>query len=344
LRSYVNAAGVTATREGGIALAPEKSLNYSVGFELAPQLDFLRGLDLQATWYSVKINGVIAGNLTTNSGTLSDATQRYHYIVPSDLGCPVAANANPTSCAPFESMVVTALSQPQSTSDLTQVSNVYWINDSGSVNQGFLHVEGVDWNASYNLDLGDLGAWNTGIVGTYYLHRYSQTVAGGTIIDQLHQNLSPAGGVQQNGVETLPRMHYRARLGWSDGPFDATMFVNYDSHFYEFRSLIPPNVNFQCTSAGGTVGGGTMPCAIGNFTQIQPASYTFDLSFGYNTGDIPANDYLKRLTIQLTVQNLMGKHPSFEYGPSSSVRNPGGYNILQSDLGRVIGLTLVKNW
>jgi outer membrane receptor protein involved in Fe transport len=344
LRSYVNAAGVTTTREGGIALAPEKSLNYSFGVELAPQIDFLRGLDLQATWYSVKINGVIAGNLTTNSGTLSDPTQRYHYIVPSDLGCPVAANANPTSCAPFESMVVTALSQPQSTSDLTQVSNVYWINDSGSVNQGFLHVEGVDWNASYDVDLGDLGAWNTGIVGTYYLHRYSETVAGGTIIDQLHQNLSPAGGVQQNGVETLPRMHYRARLGWSDGQFNATMFMNYDSHFYEFRSLIPPNVNLQCTSAGGTIGGGAMPCAISNFNQLQPAYYTFDLSFGYNTGDIPTNDYLKRLTIQLTIQNLMGIHPSSEYGPSSSVRNPGGYNILESDLGRVIGLTLVKNW
>ena len=344
LRGYVNAQGVASTREGGIALAPEKSLNYSVGIELAPQIDFLRGFDLQATWYSVKINGVIAGNLTTNSNTLSDPTQRYHYIVPSDLGCPVAANANPTSCAPFEAMVVTALSQPQSTSDLTQVSNVYWINDSGSVNQGFLHVQGVDWNASYDLDLGDLGAWNTGIVGTYYLHRFSQTVAGGTIIDQLHQNLGPAGGVSQNGVETLPRMHYRARLGWSDGPFNAAMFVNYNSHFYEFRSLVPPNVNFQCTSAGGTVGGGTMPCAITNFTQIQPAYYTFDLSLGYNTGDIPANDYLKHMTIQLTVQNLMGKHPSFEYGPSESVRNPGGYNILESDLGRVIGITLIKNW
>jgi hypothetical protein len=40
----------------------------------------------------------------------------------------------------------------------------------------------------------------------------------------------------------------------------------------------------------------------------------------------------------------MGKHAPFEYGPSSSVRNPGGYDITKSDLGRVIGLTLIKSW
>src|SRR5207237_3804480 len=49
LRSFVNAStGQVQSREGGLALAPEKSTNYSIGFELAPQFDFLRGLDLQA--------------------------------------------------------------------------------------------------------------------------------------------------------------------------------------------------------------------------------------------------------------------------------------------------------
>jgi len=33
---------------------------------------------------------------------------------------------------------------------------------------------------------------------------------------------------------------------------------------------------------------------------------------GYNTGDIPLNDYLKRITLQLTCQNQMGKHAAFE--------------------------------
>jgi iron complex outermembrane receptor protein len=345
LRSYTNAStGQVVSREGGIALAPEKAIEYSIGAELAPTIDFLRGLDLQATWYSVKINGVLAGNLNLGSSAFADPTQRYHIIVPSDLGCPVAANANPTSCAPFEKMAAAALNDPNADSDISQLSNVYFVNDSGTTNQGFLKVEGVDWNGSYDWDMGDLGAWNTGATGTYYLHRFSQTVAGGPVVDQYAQNLGAIGGVSENSVETLPRLVYRARLGWSNGPFNATIFYNYSGHFFDFRQSAPPNVNFQCSSSGGTVGGGTFPCAISNYTRALPSFDTFDLSFGYNTGDIPANDYLKHLTLQLTVQNLMGVHSPFSYGPNSSTRNPGGYDLTRSDLGRVIGITVIKNW
>jgi iron complex outermembrane recepter protein len=345
LRQYTNAQGAISTREGGIALAPEKALNYSVGLEIAPTFEFLKGLDLQATWYSVKINGVLTGFLGANSTSgLADPTQRFHFIVPSDLGCPVSANANPTTCAPFEKMVTAALIDPNADSDISQLANVYWLNDSGTTNSGFLHVEGVDWNASYDWDMGDLGAWNTGITGTYYLHRYSQTVAGGPIVDQYHQNINAVGGIPQNGVETLPRMNYRARLGWSNGPYNATLFYNSNAHFFETRTAAPPNVNLQCTSAGGTVGGGTFPCAIGNYNQRMPSWNTFDLSLGYNTGDIPANSNLQNITIQLTVTNLMGIHSPFEYGPTSVTRNPAGYDLTKPDIGRVVGLTLVKNW
>src|SRR6185295_15501577 len=109
---------------------------------------------------------------------------------------------------------------------------IYWINDGSTANSGFLKVEGIDWQASYYVDLGDFGALNTGIAGTYYLHRYSLTSAGGTIVDEYHQDLAAIGGLPQNGVETLPRMRYRARLGWSNGQWDVTGFVNYQSHFY----------------------------------------------------------------------------------------------------------------
>ncbi len=106
----------------------------------------------------------------------------------------------------------------------------------------------------------------------------------------------------------------------------------------------PPNVNFQCTAAGGSVGGGTFPCAITNYTNIEPSFYTFDLSLGYNTGDMPANDYLKRIDVQLVIQNLMGKHSPFEYGPTTASRNISAYDILRSNEGRVVGITIVKTW
>ena len=64
----------------------------------------------------------------------------------------------------------------------------------------------------------------------------------------------------------------------------------------------------------------------------------------YNTGDMPANNYLKNVTLQLTIQNLMNIHSAFEYGPSTSTRSISGYDILKPDTGRMIGLTVIKNW
>jgi len=343
LRAYTTPSGAAATREGGTALAPEKSNNYSIGFELAPQIAFLRGLDLQGTWYSVKVNSTLLGFNATTDDSLNNPTQRFHIILPSDLGCPASANAAPASCAPFAKMVAAALLDRNSQIDISQASNVYWIDDGSTVGTGFLHVSGLDFNASYDFDAGDLGAWNTGITGTYYLNRFSQTVAGSTIVDQFHSTIQSAGGIAQSGVTTAPRFIYRGRLGWSDGPFSVTGFVNYISHFFSSWP-VPPNVNLQCTNAGGTVGGGTFPCAISNWSNIEPSWYTFDLSFGYNTGDQPANDYLKRINIQFTVQNLMNKHSAFEYGPSTSTRNIAAYDILKPNGGRILGITLVKNW
>jgi hypothetical protein len=60
------------------------------------------------------------------------------------------------------------------------------------------------------------------------------------------------------------------------------------SHFFHTQNA-PPNVNFQCLPAGGTVGGGMFPCAVSNYNNIEPSYYTFDLSIGYDTGDDPVN-------------------------------------------------------
>jgi iron complex outermembrane receptor protein len=345
LRTYVDATtGLSTSREGGVHLSPEKSINYSIGFELAPQTAFLRGLDLQATWYSVKINGTLLGFNNPNSSSLGDPNQTFHFIVPSDLGCPVAQNATPTLCAAFENMVSKILADSaNATAPTNAQTSIFWINDGGTVGNGFLKVQGWDWQASYDYDAGDLGAWNTGIAGTYYLHRYFATVNGGPVTDAYHQNLAPVGGISQNGVETLPRMRYRARLGWSNGPWSITGFMDYQSHYYHTQSA-PPNVNLQCTTAGGTLPGGTFPCLISNYSNVQPPWYTFDLSVGYDTGDTPANDYLKNVGIQVVVQNVAGIHPAFQYGNSNAGRGLAAYDILKSDLGRVWSLTLTKTW
>jgi hypothetical protein len=247
------------------------------------------------------------------------------------------------ACAPFKAMATAALSDRNSPSDLSFLTNVFWIDDGSTVGTGFTRVTGIDFNASYDLDLGDLGAWNAGVTGTYYLHRYTQTVPGTPITDDYHTNAAAAGGIPQNGVTSRPPKNIRARLGWSDGPLSATVFWNHIDHYYD-SSPIPPNVNFQCTAAGGNVTGGTFPCAISNYSSVEPAWDSVDLSFGYNTGDMPVNDYLKRIQIQLSVQNVTGKHAAFEYNNSTSARNISAYDRLKQNFGRILGITLVKTW
>src|SRR6185437_11489112 len=212
-----------------------------------------------ATYYSIKINGVINPFNQITSQDLSDPNTRFTFILPSDLGCPVAANANPTACAAFEKMVAAAITDPNGGGDLSIIPQVFFLRDGATTNSGFYHVDGIDFNASYDWDMGDLGAWNAGITGTYYLHYYQQAAAGADIIDFLHQDLGAIGnGPSQAGVETLPRMAYRARLGWSNGPYSITGFMNYISHYYNPTGGTPPNVN--CAT-----------CAINTFTYVLPS-------------------------------------------------------------------------
>jgi hypothetical protein len=343
LRTFINAStGLPDSREGGINLAPEKSTNWSFGAEFAPQT-FLRGLDIQATWYSVKINGTLLGFNNPTATTLANPNERFHFILPSDLGCPVAQNATPAACAPFELMVSKFLQDPNNVANGAALTQIYWINDGGTVGTGFIKVEGVDWQASYDWDMGDLGAWNVGMVGTYYLHRFFVQVPGSPVTDAFHQTLGANGTLGQPGVETLPRFKYRARLGWSNGAWSVTGFMNYESHYYHTQGS-PPNVNNQCTVAGGSTGGGTFPCLINNYSNIQPPWYTFDLSMGYDTGDTPSNTYLKNIGIQFIIQNLMGIHPAFQYGPSNQGRTFAAYDILKGDQGRTFGVTVTKTW
>ena len=346
-RQYVNTSGQN--------LHPEQATNWSIGGDYAPT-NFLRGLDVQVTWYSVKINGNLNGFNNPNSSFFADPGLGFAIIVPTDLakrGIDVAGCSNnntPTTCPEFEGMVTGLLGNSRNPVPPQVATSVLWLNDGAIFNAGYVKLQGIDWNVSYDLDLGDIGAFNVGMTGTYYLHRYEVNFIGdpfdpeaATIQDQFHTTLGPVGGVTQTGVESLPRMRYRARLGWSNGPWSLTGFMDYQSHFYHTQNA-PPNVNLQCVTAGGSIGGGSLPCLFNNYTNAEPSYYTFDLSAGYDTGDDPANNYLKHIGIQLVVQNIMDKHPPFEYRISSNAGNPVPFDILKSDQGRTISLIVTKTW
>jgi outer membrane receptor protein involved in Fe transport len=343
-RNYVN------TAQG--VLRPETATNYTLTAEFAPT-EFLKGLDIQTTWYQVKINSALTQFGNPSNATVNNPALGFSYIVPTDIakaGVDVAGCSNnntPSKCPEFEAMVSGLLNDPQNAVPPGSLTSILWINDGAIGNFGWIKQQGIDFSASYDFDAGDLGVWNAGITGTYYLHQYSANnptaaVPNPVVTDDFHTDAGTVGGVSQANVTTSPRMRYRGRLGWTMGPWSVTGFVNYVSHYYNTQN-VPPNVNLQCVSAGSTVAGGTFPCLISNYTGIEPSYYTFDFSIGYTTGNLPTNDYLKNIGIQLVVQNLMNKLPPFEYQIAAG-STPTAFDVSKNDLGRTIGLVLTKAW
>jgi outer membrane receptor protein involved in Fe transport len=333
-------------------LDPEKAVNWSIGFDYTPSGNFLTGLNIQATYYIVKINGILRNFGNPGTSRFNDPSIGFAFITAEDMhdpvtGAPLCAglNATPWLCAPFQEVVGKVLAHPEMEVPANLQTLVYWINDGGVMNVGWQRTEGIDWQASYDFELGDFGAFNVGITGTYYLSQESQ-VPGGIVDDFYHTTLSALNGIEQIGVESRPRLKYRARLGWSDGTWSITGFMDFEQHFFHTQAA-PPNVNFACITPGGTVGGlpnYTNPCLISDYTNLQPSYYTFDLSLGYNTGDRPANEYLRNVSLQLVVQNIMDKSSPYEYRIATGGGNPCACDVIKSLFGRLISVRLQKEF
>jgi outer membrane receptor protein involved in Fe transport len=362
--NILGGAGAAApVRAGGFrgfsGLRPELATNWGIGFDYTPSANFLTGLNLQATYYSVKLNGVLTNFGQPNSSNFNDP-DAIAGLVPTDwldsgiegaAGC--TSNLLPTTCAPFQAAVTGLLTNPRAQVSPQAQTLVMWIWDGGSINSGWQKVEGIDFQASYDWELGDLGAFNAGLIGTYYLHNRVRLLPGAPVQDYLHQTVGTPGLTLAEGVGTNPRFRYRARLGWANGPWTLTAFLDYQSHYYHLQTP-PPNVNGNfCASNGGldALGmGGTHPCAIDNYSNLTPSWYSFDLSLGYDTMDAPANEYLRNIAVQVVVQNVLDKHAPFQYkpstagGPPSAIAAFGGPGGGVSNAGRTISLILTKQW
>lgn len=304
--SLLNAAATAdPVRPPGYRLQPEKAQNLSAGFEFAPTTGLLQGLDLQATYWFIKIRDKLQGYFGLNSisnGQLDDP----NYAAPI-----ITAVNNPN----FQNQVLAILSNPLSTIPVSVATNIAFISDGAIRNIGWQSVNGVDFNASYNIDLGELGAWNAGITGTYDIDNKS-LLTGTTVV-------STYSTLVNGGRDTGGRMRYRARLGWAnDSGWSVTSYMNFYSHFNSDSAPLPPAC-FQIGSAACNASG---LAEFAQYTQqyplltnYVPGVYTFDVSIGYKTGTTPANDYLKNIGVQLIVNNVMNKQPPFQY----SINPPG---------------------
>jgi iron complex outermembrane receptor protein len=150
-------------------LKPETAFNWSIGAEFAPST-FLRGLDAQVTWYQIKLTNLLTGPGQPGTTNFNQGSTGYAFIVPTDLFAVDPAcndNNNPTACPEFQKMLVTMMAQPTNSTPIQALSSIYWIMDGGTFNKGWTKLDGVDFTVSYDWDMGSLGAWNTGVTGTY---------------------------------------------------------------------------------------------------------------------------------------------------------------------------------
>ena len=231
--------------QDGQVLKPEQSLNWAASLDYAPTNNFLSGLNVRATWYSIKITSLLTNFGNPSASTFNDAALGFAYVVPSDLRdpgpggpghidgfnagdqlCP-GMNSTPQLCAPFQDMIRTAISQPGNTVPPTAQTLIYWLNDGGIFNKGWQKNDGIDYDVSYDWDMGDWGAFNAGIAGTYVLHIWTVKIPGaagaaGAAVDGYHRDLAPNGNIQQLGVtspppQPLPQSRARSRIGWTNG-------------------------------------------------------------------------------------------------------------------------------
>jgi outer membrane receptor protein involved in Fe transport len=355
--------GSAAIRQGGgwdgswNGLVPELATNWGIGFDYTPTNNFLTGLNLQATYYIIKLTNVLQSFGNPSSNSFNDPTLGgFAFLVPTDFAnnpnlpgyAACTSNLLPTTCAPFQDAVAGLLANPRNTVDPQAKTLIYWINDGGTFNKGYIKIDGIDFQGSYDWDWGDVGAFNVGVTGTYYLHRLENQLAiPGADQDMFHTTLLGGQVNESQGVESLPRFRYRARAGWSNGPWSVTGFMNFQSHFFHTQTA-PPNVNGDfCASNGGLDSfgnGGTYTCAIDDYTNIIPSYYFFDLSLGYNTMDNPTNEYLRNIGIQLVIQNITDRRSAYGYRIATGGGNPCTCDILNSLQGRTISLIVTKQW
>jgi iron complex outermembrane receptor protein len=308
-------AGAAMVLRAGKALTPETSKNLSLGFDFIPT-GFLSGLNLSLTYWrsetedfiaSVAVRGVADG--------LINPDYTFTIVLPSDPNFAAAVNDLATN--------------PTTSFDAAFAPNVLWISDGFLRNTGSFVADGFDFNGSYAWDMSGwkLGAWHTGITGTVYNKQTTVSFPGATPTDAFSITAS-TGTAARFGVPGSSRFRWRAELGWEDSGFMATLFANYKSHYYTTQN--PPPASFLVTFP--------------DYTTAVPPYITWDLALGYNTGNDPANDYLKNLDIRFVTLNIFDNPPAFAYRTSTGGGTPLAYDTAVSPLGRFFTLVVTKTW
>ena len=323
----------------GHGLSPQTLRQWSTGFHFAPTTGFLAGLDADVSWFRLEFKGLI-DNVGLDVSSPDNPLFREQYTVIPRPDLPITAPEN----AAFYDLVQALAYYPGSGGfafDPDAIPEVKFIQDTALTNLGSRVFSGIDFVVRYDYDLGDWGSINVGAAGYYQLidkNRASETAG----LDDRYQD--------QDSGNRLQRVRYR--LGWSNPSWNVTVFANYFGHGAVGENqgvnlngvaLIPPCLYQTGFGSGSCYPGSPYYGPFDTYPNMTPAVVLFDLSIGYQTGEMPANQWLRNIGIQLTVVDIFDEPSPFMVGArgNGAIR---AFNEGFSDLQRTFTVQLTKVW
>lgn len=335
--------GAAVILRNGQTLGPQTLKQWSTGFNFTPTepifgINF-SGLNLDASWFRLEFNGLISSAATNLGLGPDDPASRGRYTVIPNPNLPITDPAN----ASFLALVNKLAAYPSRGGGFDPAfvpSNIKVISDSALTNVGSRVFSGIDFDARYDFDLNrvgleDFGSVNIGAAGFYETIDKSRGSATSPVVDFFKG---------QNSGNRLQRVRYR--LGWSNETWSVTGFANYFGHGKlntDGNNLLPPCFYQTGFGPGSCFPGSPFYGPFTTFPNFSPATVYFDLTIGYQTGEMPANEYLRNIGVQLTVNDIFNKEPPFQIGArgSGSIR---AFDNAFVDLQRTITLTITKVW
>ncbi|HEX3486409.1 MAG TPA: hypothetical protein VHT51_15195, partial [Micropepsaceae bacterium] len=338
----------------GHGLSPQHLSQWSMGFNYSPTQPFfginLSGLSLDASWFRLEFRGIIAANNLGQGHNDPVSFSRYTVIPRPDL--PITAPENKSF---FDTVTALAAFPQRSgfTFDPAFIPNIKFIQDIALTNLGSRVFSGIDFDARYDFDLENIGLTNMGSLNIGAAGFY-ETVDKSRAADNLPLVHVFEGKDSGNHLQRV-----RYRLGWADDTWSVTAFANYFGHGANTATLgvnfsganLIPGCFYAPASAGLPGSGAPGACFTGSpfygpystYPNMAPAQLFFDLTVGYQTGEKPANEYLRNIGIQFTVNDIFDRPPPFEVGArgNGSIR---AFENAYSDLQRTFTLTLTKTW
>ena len=264
------------TGGGNPAILPEKADTYTLGVVVQPR-GVVPGLSIAVDYFNIKVRNAIT------FATAADILSQCFGTTPSAI---TAAQASSAAC--------TGIRRSATDGSLSGSSATVAGLPQPLTNRGRLRTDGIDLNANYARDFGDIGL-NLGFQGTWTAHNYFR--ASPTAYDR-----DCVGYFSTSCSSIQPEFQWNQRTSLTFGPATLSLLWRHIGKV-RYEALAPDAVQRQVTTPlfNGVVTGPS-PLAGGtyNFNEIKAYNY-FDL-----TAQVEVNDHL---TFTAGVRNLLDKKP-----------------------------------